>query len=72
MRKGLTMFLFGGMQQHINQGFFNQMPRRDQDEFLQGLYNSGYTVKEISKEFGIPAQSLYNRINAHRGRGVTA
>lgn len=62
--------MFGfGMQRTINRGMFIQMPRRDQDEFLQYLYDNGYSAKEISKEYGIAVQSLYNRINAHRGRG---
>lgn len=66
------MFTFG-MQRTINRGMFQQLPRRDQDIFLQYLYDSKYTVGEISKEYGIPKPTLYTRINAHRGKGfVTA
>ena len=58
-----------GMQKTINRGMFMQMARRDQDEFLQYLYDQGYSAKEIGKEYGIPAQTIYSRINANRGRG---
>lgn len=61
--------MFNGMQRAINQGFFQQMTRRDQDVFLQYLYNQGYSVQEISRAFGIPVPTIYSRINAHRGRG---
>ncbi|HCH4305833.1 TPA: sigma-70 region 4 domain-containing protein [Vibrio parahaemolyticus] len=62
--------MFGfGMQKTINRGVFRNMPRRDQDAFLQYVYDEGYSVKEISREYGIPVQTLYTRINAHRGRG---
>jgi len=60
------MFTFG-MQKTINRGMFLQMPRRDQDLFLQYLYDEGYSVKDISKEYAIPKPTLYSRINAHRG-----
>lgn len=62
-------FFSGGIQKEMNRGFFNQLPRRDQDAFLQHLYDKGYSVPEISRELEIPSQSLYSRINAHRGRG---
>jgi predicted DNA-binding protein YlxM (UPF0122 family) len=63
--------MFGfGMQKTINRGVFLQMPRRDQDEFLQYLYDQNYSVPEISKEYDIPVQTIYSRINAHRGRGA--
>ncbi|MNF65805.1 putative ATPase subunit of terminase (gpP-like) [compost metagenome] len=59
----------GGIQKEINRGFFLQLTRRDQDAFLQYLYNQGYSVPEISKEVNLPAPTIYNRIDAHRGRG---
>lgn len=62
-------FFSGGIQKEINRGFFNQMPRRDQDAFLQHLYDRGYSAKEIGKEMGFPSSSIYHRIDAHRGRG---
>lgn len=62
------MFTFG-MQRTINRGVFLQMPRRDQDQFLQYLYNEGYSAKDISKKYDMPVQTVYNRIDAHRGRG---
>ncbi len=61
------MFTFG-MQKTINRGMFTQMPRRDQDLFLQYLYDENYSVNDISKEYGIPKPTLYSRINAHRGK----
>lgn len=61
--------IFNGMQRGINQGFFQQMTRRDQDVFLQYLYDQGYSVQEISKAFGIPVPTIYSRIDANRGRG---
>lgn len=62
------MFSFG-IQKSINRGSFNNMPRRDQDALLQYIYDQGYSVKEISNEYRIPAPTLYSRINAYRGRG---
>ncbi|TOY97368.1 hypothetical protein DI388_13585 [Escherichia coli] len=49
-------------------------PRRDQDLMMQALYDQGYSAKDISNFLGIGLQSVYNRINAHRGRsgGVLA
>ena len=62
--------LFGiGIQGHFNRQMFNAMPRRDQDQVLQGLYDQGYNVPDIEKFLGIPASTIYSRINAHRGRG---
>lgn len=61
--------LFSGIQKEINRGFFVQLPRRDQDAFLQHLYDKGYSVPEIGKELQLPVPSIYSRINAHRGRG---
>ena len=57
------------LQTHINRAMFNAMPRRDQDNLLQYLYDQGYSVKDIANEYGLIATSLYDRINAHRGRG---
>ncbi|EOW9149368.1 MULTISPECIES: helix-turn-helix domain-containing protein [Vibrio] len=45
------------------------MHRRDQDQFLQYIYDAGYSVKEIAREYGLSPQTIYSRINAHRGRG---
>jgi DNA-directed RNA polymerase specialized sigma24 family protein len=33
------------------------------------MYDEGYSGKEIGKFFGIPAQTVYSRIDANRGRG---
>lgn len=58
-----------GIQTEINRAHFLQMPRRDQDQVLQYLYDKGYSGKEIGGQYNIPAQTVYSRINAHRGRG---
>lgn len=63
----MSFFNFG-IQKHINRAFFLQLPRKDQDDFLQYLYDQGYSVKDISKEFDIPVSTLYSRINSHRSR----
>ncbi|MBU2569022.1 MAG: hypothetical protein KJ725_03105 [Gammaproteobacteria bacterium] len=60
---------FNGIQREFNRAFFDQLPRRDQDAFLQQIYDSGYNVKEIAKQLNMNPQTLYSRINAHRGRG---
>lgn len=60
---------FSGSQKEINRGFYGQLARRDQDAFLQHLYDKGYSVPEISKEMAVTAPNIYNRITAHRGRG---
>ena len=65
----MSFFGFRNMQDTINEGFFRQMPRRDQDAFLQHLYDSGYSVPEIAQKMNIPATTIYARINATRGRG---
>lgn len=66
----IDMFGFGGgIHQNFSLAMFQQMPRRDQDAVLQQLYDQNYSVPEIAKFTGIPAQTLYSRINAHRGRG---
>lgn len=62
--------MFGfGIQKVINRGVFQQMHRRDQDQFLQFIYDAGYSVREIANEYDISQQTIYSRINAHRGRG---
>lgn len=62
--------MFGfGIQKVINRGVFQRMHRPDQDQFVQYIYDEGYSVKEISSEYGIAQQTIYSRINAHRGRG---
>ena len=35
---------------------------------FQNLYDKGYSVPEIAKATNIPAPTLYNRVDAHRGR----
>lgn len=62
-------FMNGGIHQQFSLAMFAQAPRRDQDAVLQSLYDQGYSVPEISKFTSISAQTLYSRINAHRGRG---
>lgn len=57
------------LQTHINRASFNAIPRRDQDALLQYLYDRGYSVKEIANEYGLNISNVYDRIDAHRGRG---
>lgn len=61
--------LFSGIQKEINRGFFKTLARRDQDAFMQHLYDKGYSVPEIGKEMEVPTPTVYGRIDAHRGRG---
>lgn len=61
------MFTFG-MQKTINRGNFRNIPRKDQDSFLQYLYDEGYSINDIHKEYDIPKATLYTRINANRGK----
>ncbi len=64
------MFFNNGIQRSFNRAMFDQMPRKDQDEVLQQIYDSGYSVKDIAKTLNMNPQTLYSRIDAHRGRGV--
>lgn len=61
--------LGGGMHTAVTKAMFDQMPRRDQTEILQNLYNQGYSAPEIAKFFEMNTQTVYSRIDAHRGRG---
>lgn len=63
------MFFGIGIQGHFNRQIFATMPRRDQDQVLQGLYDQGYNVPDIESFLGIPSSTIYSRIDAHRGRG---
>lgn len=48
---------------------FLQMSRTAQDECLQFLYDEGYDVQVIADKLRLNRSSIYNRINANRGRG---
>lgn len=62
--------MFGfGIHAAVTKEIFKNAPRKDQDQIMQGLYDQGYSAKEIASFLGIGAQAVYNRINAHRGRG---
>ena len=58
----------GGIHKEMTKEILKTMPKRDQNQVLQGLYDKGYSVPEISKATDIPQPTLYNRINATRGR----
>ena len=58
----------GGIQKELTKEILDTLPKRDQTVILQNLYNKGYSVPDIAKATDIPAQTLYNRIDAHRGR----
>lgn len=63
------MIFSNGIQREFNRAMFDQMPRKDQDEVLQQMYDKGYSVKDIAKILNMNPQTLYSRVNAHRGRG---
>ena len=64
--------MFGfGIHAETTKQMFKNAPRRDQDQIMQGLYDKGYSVKEVANFLDVGLQSAYNRINAHRGRGPT-
>ena len=63
------MMFSNGIQRTINKAFLDQMPRKDQDEVLQQIYDEGYSVKDISKHLSLNEKTLYGRVDAHRGRG---
>lgn len=60
----------GGINKELVKSMLGTMPRRDQTQVLQDLYNKGYSVPEIAKATDIAAPTIYNRIEAHRGRGA--
>lgn len=57
-----------GIHAEVTKEMFNMMPKRDQNTLLQRIYDKGYTAKETGGFFGIPAPTVYSRIDAHRGR----
>jgi transposase len=65
------MFGFGsgGIHAAVTKSMFEQMTRKDQTDVLQSLYDQGYSGKDIASFFGMNTQTVYGRINAHRGRG---
>jgi len=64
--------MFGlGIHAATTKQMFKNAPRKDQDQIMQGLYDQGYSVKEVANFLEVGVQSAYNRINAHRGRGPT-
>jgi transposase-like protein len=71
LQRGKKKMFFNnaGIQRQFNKVVFEQYPRKDQDEMLQQIYDSGYSVKDIAKLLNMNPQTLYSRIDAHRGRG---
>lgn len=62
--------MFGfGIHSTVTKEILKQMPMRDQNEILQRVYDSRYSVPEMARFFRMPEQTIYNRIDAHRGRG---
>lgn len=62
--------MFGfGIHGAVTKAMFDQMTRKDQNDVLQALYDQKYSGKDIAKFFGMNPQTVYSRINAHRGRG---
>lgn len=63
------MSFFRTMQDDINELFFTELSRVEQDRVLQALYDKKYSVPSIAKKLSVNTGSVYSRINAHRGRG---
>jgi predicted DNA-binding protein YlxM (UPF0122 family) len=63
--------MFGnfGIHKAATQAMFDQLPRKDQNEVMQSMYDNGYSGKDIAKFFAVKAGTIYGRIDAHRGRG---
>ncbi len=62
--------MFGfGIHSAVTKAMFDQMTRKDQNDVMQKLYDQGYSGKDIANFFGMNQQTVYSRINAHRGRG---
>lgn len=65
------MFGFGGgIHAAVTKAMFDNMNRKDQTDVLQKLYDQGYSGKDIASFFELNVQTVYSRINAHRGRGA--
>ena len=62
-------FFGGGIHKAVTKAMFDQMTRKDQTDVMQQLYDQGYSGKDIANFFGMNTQTVYSRINAHRGRG---
>jgi predicted DNA-binding protein YlxM (UPF0122 family) len=63
------MLFTSGIQKVFSQSIFHQLPKQGQNVVLQDLYDARYSVPEISNFVGMPSATIYDRINAHRGRG---
>lgn len=57
------------MQDYTNNFHYDQMPDRDKKNYLQHLYDNGYSVRDISKHVVVPESHVRSKIDAHRGRG---
>jgi predicted DNA-binding protein YlxM (UPF0122 family) len=62
-------FFGGGIHKAVTKAMFDQMTRKDQTDVMQQLYDQGYSGKDIANFFEMNVQTIYSRINAHRGRG---
>ena len=65
------MGLFRNMQDDLNELYFLELSRVEQNRMLQALYNRGYSASAIAKKLSINTKTVYSRIDAHRGRGPT-
>jgi len=68
MKTVKNMIFGGGIHKEMTKEILNTLPKRDQTQVLQNLYDKGYSVPEIAKATDIPAATLYSRVDAHRGR----
>lgn len=63
------MSIFGsGIHKELTKEILKTLPKRDQNQIFQNLYNNGYSVPDIAKATDFSAQTLYGRVDAHRGR----
>jgi hypothetical protein len=48
------MFFDGGIHKEMTREIIKTLPKRDQDQVFQNLYDKGYSVPEIAKATNIP------------------
>ncbi|MBE8232641.1 MAG: hypothetical protein HAW67_02815 [Endozoicomonadaceae bacterium] len=56
------------MSDDLHELTYKERPRLEQDRMLQALYDKGYNVSSIAKKLQLNQQTVYSRIDAHRGR----
>ena len=54
----IVMFFDGGINKELVKSMLGTLPRRDQTQILQDLYNKGYSVPDIAKATDIAAPTI--------------